>query len=305
MWIFLSLVVAVIAIPVVIEASRAPMDEDARADAPGQFASLDKGVVHFQWFGPESGPVLVCIHGLTTPSFVWKRILQGLAVMGFRVLTYDHYGRGYSDRPRGLQNAKFFNDALDDLLAHEGMAERPVSLLGYSMGGAIAAAYAARNTHRITRLMLIAPAGIGDVQVGLVRIVSRLPLVGDWLMLAIYPWVYRRGIADEADAEIGALQERELNYRGFVRSVLSSLRGVLARPHKKAHITLASQGMPMLAIWGDADTTIPITGMARLKDWNPKADNRVVEGAAHDLTYARPEEVLNHIRSFIALSKDA
>lgn len=39
--------------------------------------------------------------------------------MGYRILTYDLYGRGYSDRPSGKQNREFFLQQLDDLLAYE------------------------------------------------------------------------------------------------------------------------------------------------------------------------------------------
>jgi pimeloyl-ACP methyl ester carboxylesterase len=63
---------------------------------------------------------------------------------GHRVLTYDLYGRGYSDRPGGEQDARFFIRQLEDLLEHQGVTQ-PVTLLGYSMGGAIGAAFAAKH----------------------------------------------------------------------------------------------------------------------------------------------------------------
>ena len=115
MWVYLILA-AVIASPLIIEATRKKMNDAARGDAPGQFAKLSGGVTHYQWRGPEGGPVAICIHGLTTPSFVYDGIAEGLSQIGFRVLTYDLYGRGYSDRPKGTQDIAFFRKQLSELL---------------------------------------------------------------------------------------------------------------------------------------------------------------------------------------------
>ena len=68
--------------------------------------------------------------------------------MGYRVLTYDLYGRGYSDRPRGKQNEAFFIQQLNDLLHHEDITST-FSIIDYSMGGAIASIFATTHPDRI------------------------------------------------------------------------------------------------------------------------------------------------------------
>lgn len=81
------------------------------------------------------GPVAVCVHGLTTPSFVWHGLARGLATFGYRVLIYDLYGRGYSDRAPGHQDQAYFLQQLNDLLEDQ-QIKGDITLLGYSMGGA-------------------------------------------------------------------------------------------------------------------------------------------------------------------------
>lgn len=299
-WIVLALLIGLLAVPLVIEGNRTRMNADARDEAPGLFADLPQGITHYQWFGPTRGPVLVCVHGLTTPSFVWGRLVRGLALLGFRILTYDLYGRGFSDRPRGPQTRQFFLQQLEDLLAYEGLDRREISILGYSMGGAIATVYAADNPTRIVRLMLIAPAGMGVVAAGVVRWIAKTRVVGDWLMLAVYPSRFRRGVEAEGDAEIGALQLRELEYRGFIPAVVSSLRGILSDDLRDDHRIIANYGIPVLAIWGREDTIIPLTAMGQLAEWNRAARQDVIDGAEHGLTYTHPEEVLAEIRDFVA-----
>ena len=222
-------------------------------------------------------------------------MVVGLALMGFRVLTYDLYGRGYSDRPKGKQDRHFFIGQLEELLAHEKVSEE-VTLIGYSMGGAIATVFAAKNVHMVRQLILIAPAGMGVVARGVVRFIARTPVIGDWLMLAAYPSVLRKGVRAENFPEVGELQERELDYQGFVPAVLASMRGILSALLEKPHRKLREEGVPVLAIWGRDDAVIPLSAMGKLAEWSRNARQEVIEGAGHGVTYTHTEEVLEVIR---------
>ena len=82
-WVFLIVLAVVIAVPLLREWNREVMNKEARSFAPGKFVKLPKGVTHFAWHGPANGPVLICIHGLTTPSFVWGGMLNRLTGLGF------------------------------------------------------------------------------------------------------------------------------------------------------------------------------------------------------------------------------
>ncbi|MBC6407904.1 MAG: alpha/beta fold hydrolase [Rhodobacteraceae bacterium] len=86
---------------------------------------------------------------------------SGLADLGFRVPIYDLYGRGYSDRVTGAQDVEFYVRQFEDLLTDRGVDEE-IALLGYSMGGAIATAFAARHPGRIRHPILLASVGMGD-----------------------------------------------------------------------------------------------------------------------------------------------
>ena len=67
-WIALILLAVVFAVPFVIEWTRLPLDERSRNEAPGHFADLSQGRTHYKWHGPSDGPVVVLVHGLTTPT---------------------------------------------------------------------------------------------------------------------------------------------------------------------------------------------------------------------------------------------
>ena len=300
-WILLALVVlgAVAALPLMLESRRQPVRELREDGMPGQLAKLSQGRTHYRWLGPARGPAIVAIHGLTTPSPVWEEVAAELARIGFRTLVYDLYGRGHSDDAPGRQDADFFLRQLDDLLAHEGLDEN-LSLMGYSMGGSIATAFAARNPHRMLRLMLIAPAGVEYAESGFARFCRRVPLFGDWLHGTFGGFLLARRIAKaEAPDWLAELQSQELQRRGFVPAVLASSRGILAEDRREAHAVVKRSMIETLTVWGQQDTVIPISALGTLAQWNRSAYHEMIEEAGHALIATHAREVGGHLRRML------
>lgn len=300
---FILLLAALIAAPFAVEHYRAEMNDGRRGSAPGQFIELSQGVTHFHFSGPKEGPLIVCVHGLTTPSFVWRQLTKGLTALGFRVLVYDLFGRGFSDRPDGPQDKAFFNQQLDDLLS-ELAIDSPFHLIGYSMGGAIAAGFAAAYPTRVRRLVLLASAGMTLAETPLLRFIRERGIAGKWLMLAAYPAQLRRGIRAEQELstvspDISEGQESQLMFQGFIPAVLASLRGILARPMEGEHMALRQHSVPVLALWGADDDVIPASAMGQLAMWNRDAIHEVVEDASHGLPYTHTDEILAHVAAFL------
>ncbi|KMW58950.1 Alpha/beta hydrolase fold precursor [Candidatus Rhodobacter oscarellae] len=268
------------------------MDDMVRGTAPGAFANLSDGHTHYQWHGPDDGPVLVCVHGLTTPSYVWEPLLPGLTEAGFRVLTYDLYGRGFSDRPRGAQTRSFFIRQMRDLLADQGVADG-FTLMGYSMGGSIAAVFTAEEPQRAQRLILLAPAGMVHSPSRVADFARRTPVLGDWVMLAFGGRELRQ-IAKQMPApqsirnRLGA----ETDWRGYLPAVLSSQRDLLAEELEEEHRAIAQAQIPVSAIWGALDTVIPPAAIGKLTEWNRNTHQISVPDADHALVMSHPDEVL-------------
>lgn len=283
-------VLSAAALPIYQEAKRSPTPDASPK------AKLSKGETYYRWYGPDNGPVAVCVHGLSTPSIAYHEFAQNMALLGFRVLVYDLYGRGASDAPRGRQTPAFFERQLLDLLADQGL-DRDITLIGYSMGGSIAAHVAAENPERFRELVLLAPAGMGEELGRMARLCARVPVLGDWLFSLLYPQHLLAGIQSDSSAPPAVLrhQEAELQRRGFIRSVLSSLRGTLNRPLEKTHRKLAETGLPVTAVWGQVDTVIPLRSMGTLVQWNRNAHQIVIDGAGHGLPYTHALDVVEHL----------
>ena len=299
-WVLICLLVLGVAFaPYIAERRRLVMDDAARADAPGAFIDLKHGRTHYRYFGPQSAPLAVCVHGLTTPSFVFEALADGLVAKGYRVLVYDHFGRGFSDRPTAAQDREFFVSHLDELLNALGEHEKFL-LIGYSMGGAVAAAYTAAFAQRVRNLVLVAPAGMGHQLGPLANFIRVMPGIGDWLFMAGYGRSHRKGTEKEralhsAVPFVVDRQQRELQYRGFLPSVLSSLRNGLRAQAKADHQSIHEAGTKVVAIWGAADDVIPLDCKDKMAGWNPAAEQVVVPDEGHSLPYTHPDAVLDQI----------
>jgi alpha-beta hydrolase superfamily lysophospholipase len=120
--------IVVIALPLALETERLEMDDQARQLAPGAFVQLTRGRVHYELAGPEDGRLVVLVHGFSVPSFVWDPTFEALVSRGFRVLRYDLYGRGFSDRPDTAYDRALYVEQLRELLAVEVVVAGRVSV---------------------------------------------------------------------------------------------------------------------------------------------------------------------------------
>jgi pimeloyl-ACP methyl ester carboxylesterase/acyl carrier protein len=107
------------------------------------------------WGPPEGQPVL-CLHGLMDHGASWEQVAAPLARRGLRVFAPDLRGHGRSDHARS--GAYHLFDLLGDVDALIGsLAERPVMLVGHSLGAALAALIAVSRPQRLAGLVLIEP----------------------------------------------------------------------------------------------------------------------------------------------------
>ena len=297
-----GILAVLVALPFLAEALRARVRTET---APGRIADLPTGATHYRWSGPKDGPVAVCIHGLSTPSYIFAATERSLTGLGYRVLTYDLYGKGYSARPRGRQTSAFFIAQLRALLRDQHIAG-PVTLVGYSMGGAIAAAFAATERDRVNALVLVAPAGLTPVYDDWKSRLWLLPVLGDW---AIRVWggiALRRELVEHRTAAtvVPNLEDRqaaETQVRGFLPSILSARRHILREDRDADHRALARQSVPVLAIWGSDDPVIPLAAIGRLAKLNPDAHHTQIPGAGHVLLQTHPAQVSEALRKFLTL----
>ena len=287
--------------------SKPLLDEQARQAAPGHFIQLGKGLVHYELTGPASATTVVLVHGLATPSFIWDNNSQAMLDAGFRVLRYDHYGRGFSDRPDVVYDRDLYIQQLDELLTKLAI-KSPVHLVGLSMGGAVVTSFTDRLPERVASLGLIAPAGF-PIEESLAMKVGKLPILGDYLMAVIGDWVVWEGVKeafvhpDNLTTEFEEKFKVPLRYAGFQRAILSTLRDMDMNNMAEIYQRVGKLQTPSLLIWGRKDAVLPFSNSEKVQAAIPHVTLNAVDGAGHNLNYENPEIVNSKLLAFLAQQK--
>ncbi len=291
------IVVAVAAFPYVKgDMEKIPMDDAARAALPEEsFVKLSDGYTRYEWAGPEDGPVVVLVHGLTSPSFIWDEQMQPIADAGFRVLRYDLYGRGHSDRPRVRYDDELYDRQLVELLDSQGVTG-PVRMVGLSMGGATTIRFADRHPERVERFALFAPAGF-SLDVPVAANILRVPGVGEWIVKAFGDMIIQRGVATRV-AKDPAMQDRfvvkyldQMQYKGYKRALLSTLRHNPLQDLGADYARVGKQGKPCALFWGTDDAVVPYAHRERVAEAIPAIQFHEIPDAGHTANFERPELV--------------
>lgn len=121
--------------------------------------TIDTGEVEIAYsIGPDNGPTLLLLHGLTDRRDAFPTVIDTLDEM-HRVVAIDQRGHGYSGRTPG----HYSNDdhARDIRYILENVCQSPTVVWGHSMGGANAIAMAADPPEQLKALILEDPAIFG------------------------------------------------------------------------------------------------------------------------------------------------
>ena len=107
--------------------------------------------IHYQWDGPENGPLVVMSHALAATYQMWDWQIQALTSR-YRVLRYDIRGHGKTEIPDGAYTLEMLADDLLGLLDTLGVEK--THLVGLSLGGMIAQHVALKDQNRLSSLVL-------------------------------------------------------------------------------------------------------------------------------------------------------
>ena len=306
-----ALVVTAAAVYPIADWSREPMDDAARAELLREgkaenFVATSQGVMHVRMSGPASGPVVLLVHGGVVGGYGFEKWRQPLADAGYRVIVPDLLGYGYSDRPDVPYDKEFYNKQLTELLDGLRMAE-PVDIVGASFGGAVVTAFTQVHPERVRSVVLLSPAGLGHIQ--LTNPALLWPVVGDWTFRVFGPSTLV-GMMEKSyentpgRAGMMAWMAEQAKYRGFAEGVLKSLRDYDSEWLPDAYDALGRAELPVLTVWGTADTVHPFSFTAELERRVPRGELVALHGKGHAITFGETETVLGHVLPFLRKSSD-
>jgi pimeloyl-ACP methyl ester carboxylesterase len=259
---------------------------------PLQRVTLSNGQLSFRARG--DGEAVIFLHGLLGSSKSWAFQFAHVS-RNYRVIAWDAPGFGQSALVPASIDA--YVEALRGFLA--GIGETRISLIGHSMGGAVAACFAARFPELVSRLILsCSHAGYGDPETAPLpsKFESRMrefhrigpvayganrarDLLPDGIPACVFD--HAAEVASEVNPE-GLRRATRMLQRADNRPLLPKLR------------------MPILILTGEMDEDVRPDLKADLLRRTPMARHVEMQGVGHAPYFEAPDTYSGLIESFLS-----
>jgi pimeloyl-ACP methyl ester carboxylesterase len=249
--------------------------------------------VHYLDWGNAGAAPVVCVHGFTSSAQAFNALARHFAPR-FHMLVPDV--RGHGDSAWSPTEAYQFSDQVGDLAAFvDQLGLEQFTLIGTSMGGRIAMAYAGEHSERLVRLVIndIGP----DVEGGSQRItqtVSTRPEAFATLDAAIayrrQVSLIRRSVEDEREFALGVLRQRPDGQwvwkmdPAYIRQRMQPG----GRPRPTLWPVLEHLPCPTLVVWGMESDILSEAQARRMVDVLPQGALVAVPGIGHAPTLVEP-----------------
>jgi pimeloyl-ACP methyl ester carboxylesterase len=251
--------------------------------------------LHYLEWGEGEAPPILCVHGYTGSADAFNALARQLEDR-YRILALDVRGHGESAwSPTGAYS---YADQVGDLaeFAKELRLDRFV-LIGTSMGGIIAMAYAAEHAERLLGLVIndIGP----DVEAGSQRITGLVGSRPDEFGTLEEAMAYRRSVSpivagrsaeDQNELALGVLRRRPDGRWGWKMDPAyieqRVRRGAPARPPLWA--ALQYLPCPTMVVWGKESDVLSEAQARRMVEVLPRGELVAVPGIGHAPTLVEP-----------------
>ena len=255
--------------------------------------------IHYVEVG--KGPIIILLHNLGGDLSDWDKNRDVLA-QKYRVIAFDQIGAGQSDKPLINYRPATWVDFLEGV--YKGLKINSASLVGHSMGSAVAASFALAHPEKVERLVLLDlgygyaipevsdPTSKGHVP-GTLQLLnpSTLEQMQQSLALAFYDqktYVNDAAIAKAfAGSMLGAYAQQRF-IESFIRhkDVLDNKLGGIKQP--------------TLIIWGREDRWTPVALGERFKRDIPGSKLLVIDRCGHFANVEQADQFNAAVMEFLS-----
>jgi len=261
--------------------------------------------VNYSDIGEEGNdrPILF-IHGL---GGQWQNWLENIPrfAQTRRVVSVDLPGFGLSDMPAEKITIEFYGRVVGELCEQLDLA--PAVVVGNSMGGYVAAELAIQRPEHVERLMLVAAAGVSQMDVAKRPILAgaRATTLVITDNVAHQRWIARRPVLRHTVLSIVARHPSRLapdiTYEGLLKGTAkdgfeTALRACLDYDLRDR---LPQIGCPVLVVWGDKDAIIPVRDADKFVELIDGSRKVVMEDTGHIPMVERPGTFNNLLQEFL------
>jgi pimeloyl-ACP methyl ester carboxylesterase len=243
------------------------------------------------------GNPIVLVHGLLDCSAGWKTFI---ARTQRPVVAFDLPGMGGSERPTRPQLSAYAEDLADGI---DYLDLHDFTLVGHSLGGAVATALAELIPHEVTDLVLLAPSCFGRIafaEISSAPVVSQivrhalpLALANPFTATGLYMAMVTNGrIPDRA--LLGRLRSGARRTSAGVQMAVKATADAGRSKHAFFRREVGYHG-PVRALWGSKDMVVPRSHAEGVLTAFPQARITVWDAMGHHPQRERAEDLLGFV----------
>lgn len=255
----------------------------------------------------RDAPTIVCVHGMGH----WTQAAWDFVAAEFelthRIVGFDLPGFGASSKPAIAYTLDFFAGILAETIAAYAPGAR-VTLVGHSLGGLVAAIYAAEHPSGIRTLVLVDPAGFLRTPALVLKMLGSRPVQSLMRKMRPSPKFVRRTfrnavydaatIPDDYFERAVELASDPAMLRSFTDVYANAMAQFIRM--RALHDRLAGYRGQTLVVWGREDRFVPVKGLEAAQEVYPEATTLVIERCGHCPNIEHPAVLSAAIRAAIS-----
>lgn len=263
--------------------------------------------LHFRDTGPRKAPVVILVHGYSASLETWKPWVRDLR-RDYRVVSLDLPGHGLS---RCIDNEDIgieqFVDSIDTVAQSLGISR--FTLVGSSMGGHTAWAYALEHPEKLDALVLVDAAGWLEapedsrkdpIIFKLLRNGIARSIMKDLDMKAMIRSGLEKSFADPSLVTDDMVERYSAMSRAPChRDALLRLASGVTLRQLASDETLSVIDAPTLILHGEADNLVPVSHAGRFKAAIPGAELKTYPDVGHIPQEEIPDQSVQDLRAFL------
>ena len=269
----------------------------------GRFQGVRGTDIYYQAWLPDEDPqaVVVVVHGLGEHSGRYMNVVNHLVPLGYAIYGLDHLGHGQSEGQREvIDRFTDYTATLEDFcaLVEDWQPEKPLFLLGHSMGGLIATYYLLDHQADFQGAILSAPAvmvgdGVSQMTIRVGKVLSTVAPTMGVLALDVHD-------ISRDPAVVDAYVNDPLVYQGKTPARLAA---EMLKTMGIVSVRMGEIRLPFIVLQGSADKLVDPAGAQMLFDQASSSDKKlnVYDGLYHEV-FNEPEHdrVLSDVATWLA-----
>jgi 3-oxoadipate enol-lactonase len=261
----------------------------------------DASKVYYETFGDESLYPIILIHPIGANIDIWEHEIRFILKKGFRVIAYEI--RGHNRSSIGDKRDFTLYDLSEDLhMLVKELKIQKCTLIGHSIGGAIASLYAKQHLHNVDAIIFINSSSKRIPNKDLEKHYTTRKIAISEGMAALAEW----NRENNKDAKKTFEDQKTWNYfkqiftKTSVEGFVAATKALYSMPDGEEDVTLALKDskIKLFGIVANDDSVFLDLMQDRNKDI-PSLEIKIIEDCDHWMIVENPEAVDEALSEFL------